>query len=104
MGFAKLGVEPPSFERRPVIRVDAQLMSRIMDLLQNEPYESVRGLADKLNTPPTTIYRYLTEHLHLKFVHTKWIPHFLNGDQKVKRAEKESMLADNFEKLQTPFI
>ena len=94
MGFAKLGVEPPSFERRPVIRVDTQLMSSIIDLLQNEPYESVRGLANKMNTPPTTICRYLTEHIHLKFAHSKWIPHFLKGNQKVKRAEKAAMLAD----------
>ena len=92
--FAKLGVEPPSYERRPVIRVDTQLMSRIMDLLQNEPYESVMGLADRLNTPPITIYRYLTEHLHLTFANTKWIQHFLNREQKVKRAEEEAMLAN----------
>ena len=65
-----------------------------MDLLQNEPYESLRGLTDKLNTPSTIIYRYLTEHLHLKFAHTKWIPHILNGDHKVKRAEEAAMLAD----------
>ena len=93
MGYAKLGVQPPSVERTPVIRVDTQLMSRIIDTLHEEPYDSVRGIADKLNTPPTTIYRYLTQHLHMKFAHTKWIPHFLNECQKMKRADESRRLA-----------
>ena len=69
-------------------------MNRIMDTLQDEPYDSVRGIADNLNTPPSTIYRFLTEYLHMKFVHTKWVAHYLNGDQKMKRAEESTLLAD----------
>ena len=79
-------------------------MNRIMDTLQDEPYDSVRGIADKLNTPPSTIYRYLTEHLHMKFVHTKWIPYYFKWRSKIEKGIRIDFVCRHTEKLQTLFF
>ena len=93
MAFAKLGVEPPAKEKMPSIRIDTQLLNCIRQLLDEKPWESVRSIANKLNSAPATVYRYLTQHLHLKYTCTKWIPHILNQSQKDKRAQQAEELS-----------
>lgn len=67
--------------------IDEQLLKRISDVLEEEPYSSLRYIANILNSNESTIYRYITLYLHKKYVHTRWIPHSLNDAQKKSRVE-----------------
>ena len=67
--------------------IDTQLVRAVRGVLKNEPYSSVRSIAQTLNSNPATIYRYLTKYIDLVYKHTKWIPHFLLSFQKEKRVQ-----------------
>ena len=68
--------------------IDEQLLLRIQQILEDEPFSSIRSIASVLNAPKSTIHRYMTVHLKLVYRHTRWLPHFLNNDQKNVRIQK----------------
>jgi len=67
--------------------IDEQLLKRISEVLEEEPYSSVRYIANILNSKESTVYRYITLYLHKKYIHTRWIPHSLTDPQKKSRVE-----------------
>ena len=83
--LAKLGFSPGQDKERPGRRPDEQLLTRIQEVLREEPFASVRRIADILNENSTIIYRYLTLYIHRVYRCSRWIPHFLNDIQKVNR-------------------
>ena len=64
-----------------------QLLITIQQGIEKDDFFSVRSLAYKLNCQPCLIHRYLTQHLHLVFKHTRWIPHILNFAHKIEGQE-----------------
>lgn len=73
-------------------RIDQQLSIAIQNVLEEYPFSSVRSIARDLNTPSSTIHRYLTEVLHLKYRLTRWLPHVLSDAQLKNRVNQANDL------------
>ena len=73
---------------------DEQLISRILQILDEDPYVSTREIADTLNENESTIWRYLTRELGRVFKYSKWLPHCLNYQQKTRRMHESKELFD----------
>jgi hypothetical protein len=63
----------PSSGRLPLEDNDA----RILQVLEAEPWFSVRTIAEFLKIPVSTAYLHRNTSLNMKSRHFKWIPHFL---------------------------
>jgi hypothetical protein len=66
--------EPISVEPSPVDQV-------ILTALADEPFSSVRELSRLTCLPRSTVHRHLTDSLHFRIQHLRWIPHLLNPEQ-----------------------
>jgi hypothetical protein len=73
----------PSSGRPPLEDIDA----RILQVLEAEPWSSVRMIAEFLKIPASTVHLYRTTSLNMKNRHFKWIPHFFDDDLRAKRLE-----------------
>jgi histone-lysine N-methyltransferase SETMAR len=72
---------------------DESLTAVIAGKLDADPHFSARKLAQSLGIAVSTICRYPTEVLGMKFRHLHWVPHTLTPVQKLMRAElAQSML------------
>ena len=56
------------------------------------PFSSVRDIARMTNIPKSTVFRILTKQLRFVSKHLRWIPHFLNSSQKLKRVSQSREL------------
>ena len=56
------------------------------------PFSSVRDIARMTNIPKSTVFRILTKQLQFVSKHLRWIPHFLNSSQKLKRVSQSREL------------
>ena len=83
------GRTDPQERERPGIQRDEQLLVRIAQVLEAEPYASVRNIAHNLGETPSIVWRYTTQELHLQYKTSRLIPHTLTNDQK-KREDGES--------------
>ena len=52
------------------------------------------------NIPKSTVHRILTNELNYVPVHLRWVPHFLNFEQKVARVELSKSLLRTLQKAQ----
>lgn len=68
-----------------VITDDA--IKTVRDFIKMQPKSSLKLMEMELNISKTSIYRILTEHLGLRKVCSRFIPHTLTDDQKVLRIE-----------------
>jgi transposase len=73
----------PSSGRPPLADIDA----RILQVLEAEPWFSVRMIAEFLKVPASKVHLHLTPSLNMKSQHFKWVPHFLDDDLRAKRLE-----------------
>lgn len=92
MADAKLQVKHKEEEEVVESRIDQQLLIRIQQVLYEEPYASVRYIAQELNISAITSWRYI--HLYLGYVykHTRWVPHLLSENQKQIRVQEAKKL------------
>jgi transposase len=67
----------------PLKDIDAQ----ILQVLEAEPWSSIRMIAEFLKIPASTMHLHLTTSLNTKSQHFKWTPRFLDDDLRVKRLE-----------------
>ena len=58
--------------------------NRILKALKDFPFASVRQIEKITGIPKSTIYDLLTKSLGYVARHLKWVPHFLNNEQKKK--------------------
>jgi hypothetical protein len=72
--------EPISVEPGPV---DQALFTAFADY----PFSSVRELSRLTCFPRSMVHRYLTDSLHFKIQHLRWIPRLLNPEQKPIRVD-----------------
>jgi hypothetical protein len=61
--------------------------ARILQVLEAEPWSSVRTMPEMLNILPSTAHLHLATSLNMKNRHFKWVSHFLNDDLRAKRLE-----------------
>lgn len=85
--YSKLGFDLENERERPGPKPDEQLCTRIQQIIEEEPFSSLRSIADELNEENSTIYRYLTKYLNREYRSSKWIPHSLNDALKANRIE-----------------
>jgi len=57
----------------------------VREELEANPSSSAGGIAQRHAIAKSTVYHILTKCLHLKYFHTKWIPHDLSPEQRVRR-------------------
>jgi hypothetical protein len=76
--------------RPPLEDIDA----RILQILEGEPWSSVRTIAEFLKILASTAHLHLTTSLNMKSWHFKWVPHFLDDDLRAKRLEGAEQLLD----------
>jgi hypothetical protein len=69
-------------------------MTRILQVLEVEPWSSVQTIVEFLKVPALTVHLHLTKSLSMKSGHFKWVPHFLDDDLTVKRLEGARQLLD----------
>jgi hypothetical protein len=74
----------------PLKDIDA----RILQILEAEPWPSVRTIAEFLQIPASMVHLHLTTFLNMKSRHFEWIPHFLDRDLRPKRLESARQLLD----------
>ena len=87
-GLARFGYDPNYKKETPGSKPDEQLLKRIKEILDEEPFASLRYIAELLNENMTIIYRYLTQFLHKVYKPSKWLPHELTQQQKLKRVSE----------------
>lgn len=59
----------------------------VKDLLAKCPHLSVEEIADLVEISATSVFRIITEDLHMRSVIARWVPHELTESQKEKRVE-----------------
>lgn len=83
-----------------VITEDA--IKTVREFIKDTPKSSLKLMEMELNISKTSIYRILTEHLGLRKVSSRFVPHKLTDDQKLLRIQhsmdiiKESKMDRNF--------
>jgi hypothetical protein len=70
---------PPS---QPMTVEPGPIDQAILTALADEPFSSVRELSRLTCLPRSTVHRHLTDSLHFRIQHLRWIPHLLNPEQK----------------------
>ena len=86
----KLGIPLEAQKEKPGPKRDEQLVIRIHQVLEKEPFASTRYIADMLNENHITIWRYLVEEMHYVFKHTNWVPHFFDAISKKKERRDQA--------------
>ena len=94
----KFTKEANETKQAPGRQPDEQLMTRILQILENEPLFSVRNISRTLNENSSTIHRYLTRYIGLFYKHYYLVPHDLNDSQKVDRQCQAISLKNLLEK------
>lgn len=95
---AKFTQKADETREAPGRHIDEQLMTKIKQVLEDEPNFSVRNIARLINENPSTVHRYLTQYIGLVYKHCYWVPHNLSDSQKVDRACQSSQLKNLLEK------
>jgi hypothetical protein len=85
--------------RSPLEDIDA----RILQVLEAEPWSSVRTIAEFLKIPASTVHFHLTTFLNRKGGHFKWVLHFLDDDLRAKRLEVPDSFSTSSGKREMPF-
>ena len=67
-------------------------INKILKALKDFPFASVRQIEKVTGIPKSTIFDILTKSLGYTSRHLKWIPHFLNQEQKKNRIELSKRL------------
>ncbi|GFS03465.1 transposase [Elysia marginata] len=70
---------------RPKSCVNEQTIASIKKDIDEDPHISVRELSDTYGLSYGTVHTIITEHLRMKKVCARWIPHLLMVDQKSER-------------------
>ena len=71
---------------------DQNIDIRILEVLDKEPYASIRQIAKITGIPNTTVYRHLIEILGYQNKLLKWVPHILTVEIKKQRVDKSMQL------------
>jgi hypothetical protein len=74
----------------PLEDIDA----RILQVLEAQPWSSVRTVAEFLKIPASTVHLHRTASLNMKRQHFKWVPHLLDDDLRAKRLKGAQQLLD----------
>lgn len=100
MGRHKLGFKFDEKGEAPGPSIDEQLLSRIIEIINEEPFSSTRQIAKVLNENRSTVWRYLTVNLGLVYKRSRWLPHILDHKQKQNRMVLTKELSEILQKCE----
>ncbi|CAF2997199.1 unnamed protein product [Rotaria sp. Silwood2] len=72
---------------RPIAIITQQNIDAVKDLVQDDPHISIDYIADILDISHGSVYTILKEHLKLKKISSRWVPHKLTPAQQQRRVE-----------------
>jgi len=87
---------------RPIESLTVGNIEKVAEFVKSSKKSSVKFMEMELGIPQTIVYRILTEKLGLRKVNSKFVPHQLKDEQKMKRMEhcqciiKEARKDENF--------
>lgn len=80
----------------PRVAVTPDTISHVENLISRDPHSSVEEVAQEANISVGSAATILTQHLHLKKLHARWIPHILKDHEKENRMESARSLLNRF--------
>lgn len=86
---------------------DPEIDAKIRGVLDDIPSASTRLIGEEIKHSHSTVYRHLTQSMGYHYRCIRWIPHFLNEDQKrtrVQRAKELLTLLHTQDRLKWKFI
>ena len=88
----------PSASRGPPISVRSeQTIASVKAHVEEDPHSTVRELSDTSGLSIGTVHKILHEHLHMKKMAARWVPHLLTDEQKKRRVDCSRNLLESFE-------
>ena len=70
---------------RPCFSASKTLPDRILDLLEENPRLAIREIADRLDTPRSTVHHCMADSMGLVKLSARWVPRLLTPDLKEQR-------------------
>lgn len=70
---------------RPITATNSQFVKLVEDLVKEDPFLSIRDLEELTPLSYGTIHEILHNHLKLKKISSRWVPHLLSPENKVRR-------------------
>jgi hypothetical protein len=61
------------------------LAAKIQELLDQNPFESARSMAETLQVSHSTVLKQLHEDIHFQSFHLRWVPHLLTPESREQR-------------------
>ena len=79
---------------RPITATQTYLVERVADLVKEDPFLSIRDIEELTSLSTATIHRILHDHLKLRKISSRWVPHLLTPENKARRLQfARAMLA-----------
>lgn len=89
---------------RPKSATTKEIIEKIHNAVLNDGRVKVRELAYITNISIDRVHNILHEHLHMKKVSTRWVPHLLTVDQKLIRMNVSQECLGMFQRNATEFL
>ncbi|CAF4050273.1 unnamed protein product, partial [Rotaria sp. Silwood1] len=83
---------------RPLSVITQQNIEAVKDLVNDDPHISIDYIADMLDISHGNVDTILKQHLELKKVSSKWIPHKLTSAQQQRRVD---ICIENLQKIES---
>jgi predicted HTH transcriptional regulator len=80
IGEVRRGPEDLYGELRPDSRSEEHITSKIQELLDQNPFESARSIAETLEISDSTVLKHLHDNLHFQSFYLRWVPHLLTPE------------------------
>lgn len=82
---------------RPITVITQENIAAVKDLVDDDPHISIEHIADMLDISHGSVDTILKQHLLLKKISSKWVPHQLTQQQRQKRMD---ICIENLQKLE----
>jgi transposase len=86
IGEVRRGREDLHDEPRPGRRSEEHITAKIQELLDQNPFESPRSIAETLHISHSTVLKHLHDDLHFQSFYIRWVPHMLTPELTDRRS------------------
>ena len=83
----KLDVSDASRSGRPRTAVSEEMVDTVRSIIEDDPHATYEQIECSLGIHPPAIYSILHDHLNLRKICARWVPHQLTKDQKQLRVQ-----------------
>jgi Transposase (partial DDE domain) len=82
---------------RPRTSVNEEMIDAVRAIIEGDPHSTYQQMETTLGISPSSVNSIIQDHLHLRKVRTRWVPHCLTDDQKSLRIESCHQTLKRFE-------